>query len=280
MLSTLRSKTTYANVVATVALFIALGGSATASVLITSNSQVASNTISGHKPPSGDRPNVIAGSINGQDLASGSVANAKLGANAVTGNKVADNSLTGNDILESSLAAVPNATQASTADSATEATHATTANSATSAESATNAASADQLGGHGQADFGSGILGGAVTPSVAASSTRSFFPIGFTSSAGNSAGFAVPVTATMRDFTVSLSSPVPSGGSLMIKFTNSTTGASRTCEIFTGDSACDAFVNDGGQFGFSPGDVMTGVLSNQTSSAYGGTVSFGYRLTN
>ena len=44
-------KLTYANVMATAAVIIALGGTATAAVVVTSNSQVASNTISGHKPP-------------------------------------------------------------------------------------------------------------------------------------------------------------------------------------------------------------------------------------
>jgi hypothetical protein len=57
----IRHHLTYANVMATLAVFIALGGTAIASVIITSNSQVAQNTISGHKPPSG--------SINGSDIA-------------------------------------------------------------------------------------------------------------------------------------------------------------------------------------------------------------------
>jgi hypothetical protein len=65
----IRPHLTFANVVSVIALFIALGGTAMASVIITSNSQVAQNTISGHKPPSGDHPNIIAGSINGQDIA-------------------------------------------------------------------------------------------------------------------------------------------------------------------------------------------------------------------
>jgi hypothetical protein len=64
-----RSRLTFANVVSVIALFVALGGTAIASVIITSNSQVAQNTISGHKPPSGNHPNIIAGSINGQDIA-------------------------------------------------------------------------------------------------------------------------------------------------------------------------------------------------------------------
>src|SRR5690242_17609446 len=78
VLSKLRSRLTYGNVVATLALFVALGGTAAASVIVSSNSQVAQNTISGHKPPSGDHPNVIAGSVSGQDLASGAVSGPKL----------------------------------------------------------------------------------------------------------------------------------------------------------------------------------------------------------
>ncbi len=65
----LAKRLTYANVVATCALFLAMGGTAAAAVLISSNSQVASNTISGHQPPSGKHSNLIAGSVNGTDLA-------------------------------------------------------------------------------------------------------------------------------------------------------------------------------------------------------------------
>jgi hypothetical protein len=65
----LGSHLTFANVVSVIALFVALGGTAIASVIITSNSQVAQNTISGHKPPSGKHPNIITGSINGTDIA-------------------------------------------------------------------------------------------------------------------------------------------------------------------------------------------------------------------
>jgi hypothetical protein len=78
-----RERLTYANVMATIAVFIALGGTALASVIITNNSQVARRTISGHKPPGGKHPNIIGGSVNSRD--------------------VAGNSLTGADVLESSL---------------------------------------------------------------------------------------------------------------------------------------------------------------------------------
>src|SRR3954447_738177 len=64
-----RFRPSHATVVAYVALFVALGGTAAASVIITDNSQVAPGTISGHKPPSVDHANIIAGSINGTDIA-------------------------------------------------------------------------------------------------------------------------------------------------------------------------------------------------------------------
>ncbi len=60
---------TFSNGIALCALFFALGGTAGAAVMITSNGQVAANTISGHQPPSGKHANLIAGSVNASDLA-------------------------------------------------------------------------------------------------------------------------------------------------------------------------------------------------------------------
>src|SRR5919109_5189263 len=81
----IRSQLTFANVVSVIALFLALGGTALASVIISSNSQVARDTISGHKPPSGKHSNLIAGSVNGQDVA----------ANSLTGAGILESTLTG-----------------------------------------------------------------------------------------------------------------------------------------------------------------------------------------
>ena len=66
--SQVRRRLTYANVAATLALVLASGGTATAAVMITSNSQVAQNTISGHAAPSGKHANLISGSVNATDL--------------------------------------------------------------------------------------------------------------------------------------------------------------------------------------------------------------------
>ncbi|HXJ66237.1 MAG TPA: hypothetical protein VNN79_20950 [Actinomycetota bacterium] len=82
----LRTKLTYANVVATLSIVLVLtGGTALASVLITSNGQVAKDTISGHKPPSGKHSNVIAGSINGRDVADDSLGGADINESSLTG---------------------------------------------------------------------------------------------------------------------------------------------------------------------------------------------------
>ena len=72
-----------AMIVACAALFVALGGTATAvTYVVSSNSQVGPNTISGHHPPSGKHANLIAGSVGSRD--------------------VADNNLTGADIANRS----------------------------------------------------------------------------------------------------------------------------------------------------------------------------------
>jgi hypothetical protein len=82
----LRSHMTFANVVSLAALFIALGGTAAAAVMITDNSQVAPGTISGHKPPSGKHANIIAGSVNGQDVFENSLGGRVIAEPTLTGN--------------------------------------------------------------------------------------------------------------------------------------------------------------------------------------------------
>jgi hypothetical protein len=116
----LRSKLTYGNVVATLALFLVLaGGSAFAA----------------------------------SKLAKNSVGTKQIKNNAVTGAKIKDGAVTGSKISLSSLGTVPSATHA---DSATNATHAASADSAThaaSADSATNATNATKLNGQEAATY-------------------------------------------------------------------------------------------------------------------------------
>lgn len=105
MRTAIRGRLTYANVVATMALFLVLSGGTALGVnyVVSSNSQIGPNTVSGHKAPTGDHANIIGGSVNGQDLATAAVTSAKLGPNSVTGTKVANNSLGGADVSEASL---------------------------------------------------------------------------------------------------------------------------------------------------------------------------------
>ena len=83
------------NIIGYVCLFWLMTGTAYAAVIVNSNSDVARNTISGHNPPTGDHPNLIAGSVDATDLANGAVTGAKLATGSVTSPKVADNSMTG-----------------------------------------------------------------------------------------------------------------------------------------------------------------------------------------
>jgi hypothetical protein len=94
----MRPRLTYANVVATMALFIALGGASYAALKLPKNS----------------------------------VGTKQLKKNAVNGSKVKNNSLTGEDFA-GSVADASHAAHADLADSATNATHATSADSASNA---------------------------------------------------------------------------------------------------------------------------------------------------
>ena len=85
MIARFRRRLTFANVVSLLALFIALGGSATAAIVISTNRQVARNTISGHHPPSGDHPNIIAGSVNGNDVLANTLGPVRSAAKAANG---------------------------------------------------------------------------------------------------------------------------------------------------------------------------------------------------
>lgn len=101
----IRQKLSFSNVIAVVALFIALGGSAYA---------VGKNT------------------VGTKQLKKNAVTTSKIKKNAVTTAKVKSNAITGAKVKESSLGTVPSATKAGSADSATTAGSATTAASADS----------------------------------------------------------------------------------------------------------------------------------------------------
>lgn len=64
---------------AALALFLAVAtGSAAASYVLSSNSQIGPNTISGNNPPAGDHANLLAGSVAASDLAAHAIGSGQL----------------------------------------------------------------------------------------------------------------------------------------------------------------------------------------------------------
>jgi hypothetical protein len=88
VLSRIRSRLSYANVMATIAVFLALGGGAA----------YAANTVFS--------TDIVNGQVKTADLANGAATNAKIGANAVNSGKVTPDSLTGADIAEGTLSGI------------------------------------------------------------------------------------------------------------------------------------------------------------------------------
>ncbi|MFL5824431.1 MAG: hypothetical protein ACJ764_13430 [Solirubrobacteraceae bacterium] len=103
----------HGTVVAYLALFVALGGSAYAAA----SASIGSNDI---------KPNAILS----RHIKDGQVTSADVGASAITSAKIAANAITGADIKEQTLAQVPSAAHAAQAASATQATNATQAGNA------------------------------------------------------------------------------------------------------------------------------------------------------
>ncbi|HEY7282166.1 MAG TPA: hypothetical protein VID47_11290 [Actinomycetota bacterium] len=96
----MRKRPSAAMVVALVALFVSLAGTAEASFLISKNSQVAPHVISGANGPAGDTHNVIAGSVGTDDMHAGAVTTGKLANGSVTGAKVADGTIGHADLVQ------------------------------------------------------------------------------------------------------------------------------------------------------------------------------------
>jgi hypothetical protein len=96
MARNLRRRLTFANVCSFTALVFALGtGGAYAASIVTSNADVAPDTISGHAPPSGDHSNILAASVNGTDLATDSVNSTKIVDSSVGHDDLTPNSVRG-----------------------------------------------------------------------------------------------------------------------------------------------------------------------------------------
>lgn len=118
---------TFSNVIAVLALFIALGGVA-----------YAGSKLNGK--------NIVNGSIGGGKLKNETITANKIKKGTVTGAQIKEGSITSTTIDVSTLGTVPSAQTATTATTAQSATTAQTATSATTAKTATTAAEADTAG--------------------------------------------------------------------------------------------------------------------------------------
>lgn len=104
MLGKFRSRLTYANVVATLALFFALGGGT--AVALQGRNTVDSGDIINGQVKSGD---VLDGTLTSTDVAFDSLHGDEIQDGSLGGNDVVPNSLGGNEIAEFSLGPVPDA---------------------------------------------------------------------------------------------------------------------------------------------------------------------------
>ena len=142
MLRRARSRLTYANVMSSIAVFMAMGGVAWAATLPKNSvgtAQLKSNSVTSAK------------------IKTGQVASSDVKDKALVSADVRDNTLTGDDVDENSLGQVPSAA------SATPATSANTATSATTAESAQPMAFATVDGATGNISDAKGVVQANVT---------------------------------------------------------------------------------------------------------------------
>jgi hypothetical protein len=98
----MRPRLTYANVMATIAVFIALGGASYAALKLPKNSvgssQIKKNAVVAAK--------IKKGAVTGDKIANGSITGAKIEAGSLTGADLANGSVTGTSINQSTLNAV------------------------------------------------------------------------------------------------------------------------------------------------------------------------------
>ncbi len=149
-------KFNYANVVATLALFLALGGASYAAVHIgkrtVGTTQLKSEAVTTVK--------LKDQAVTAQKLADEGVTAPKLALGSVTTSKLADRSVTGAKIATATLGVVPSAVHASESDHAANAAH------AKQAEIAARAEEAEYLDGQTVAAFGPLLMANTAVPTT------------------------------------------------------------------------------------------------------------------
>ncbi len=193
-------------------------------------------------------------------IENGAVSTKKLKKNAVTAPKIKANAVTGAKVDESTLAQVPQAAVAQQAGQAEKAGHATSADTATNAE---------QLGGAPAAQFGSGIVGAAVTAPAVGMAAPSFGE-GPAIGSGEHFQMPVPVALKVKNLTVR------AVGDLSRSFVLSVRNGGGKGLACAGVVICKA----AGPFEFQPGEIMElGVTVLPGPAVFGGaTYQVGYQI--
>jgi|SRR3954447_17898765 hypothetical protein len=199
MLSRIRSRLTYANVVATLSLFLVLSGGT--AVALTGSNTVFSDDIVDNQ--------VKAGDVRNDTLAGGGLTAPDLGPGSVGGSEVQSNSLTGPDVKESSLGRVP------------------------------QAGNADTLDGLDAASFGVGIMGGVMKDAGAAAVANGtqYAPSGVSTGTVTGASVAPAGGFVARDLRISLASPNGATETQTFTFSTPSSGA-LSCTVPENASSC------------------------------------------
>jgi len=200
MLSRIRWRLTYANVVASLSLFLVLSGGT--AVALKGSNTVFSDDIVDNQVKTAD--------VRNDTLAGGGLTAADLGAGSVAGSEVKNDSLTGADVKESSLGQVPQAGNAGTLD------------------------------GLSSTHFGVGVMGGVMkdlsTFNSVANGTQ-WAPIGASTASATAPFVAPPGGFVARDLEISLASANGPTETQTFVFSTPSSGA-LSCTVPVNASSC------------------------------------------
>jgi hypothetical protein len=206
----LRAKLNYANVMATVAVFLALGGGAYAATQLKKNS----------------------------------VGTAQLKNNSVTGAKVKDGSLSGADVNSSTLGLVPSASHASSAESAAQAGNSATLQGHPASDflgANSQAVDSARLGGHAPSEFGA-VLSGQTSGLAKITEPTKYGPVSGIAAASKTApavtSLSPSIALTASNFSAQLTEPAGSGGGVEVQLIVNGDTVGLSCVIKEAQNSC------------------------------------------
>ncbi len=207
----LRTKLSYANVMATVAVFLALGGGAYAATQLKNNS----------------------------------VGTKQLKNNSVTGQKVKDGSLSGADINSSSLGLVPNASHASSAENAAQASNSAALQGHPASDflgAGSQATDSARLGGHTPSEFGAVLSGQTSGLAKVSGAANLYGPVGGVAIASKIAPAVASLSPSIAlqasNFSAQLTEPPSTGNGVEVQLVVNGAPVGLSCLIEVGQNSC------------------------------------------